>query len=1192
MRANFCRETISQTHPNQFWAFVEHVADGHLEDCGSDLALYGAALSYLKKRESESNSSQVSLFEYALSLKLVSPRLEAFYEYFDVDASREIMMGEWNGELKTCVLVNGMQKSGLDTATKRWKHLAVSTHPLDHVYPAICMGDLPVVVVYTDFQSLGQFKQLHLQIKEAADRCEVRYILRLSRPPENGEQAIYLAGYGVEMALKRTDYIVIDDRNAVNETQNTEAVVNQAVVPLTPDELEKIGIKAASYVMVSENPLDALRHVSQDFLHFMPNLTKVVYKNDLNLAFVRNSRRFPDGDSHMWINGLEMQDLDAFDLFDVLQREHKLMSELMSLGLSADQALDLLTSNKINQGASQDFPRFDVRQNQEDEAGAVIWLNDLEKDSRYRSWKSNVQQFLRPVYPGQLHSVKLNAYSVLFPLDFASKDDLSLLIDHISNFIQRNLPIRFGVVAFVHEEVAGSRAMASTFYHLIDSYGRSAALKYLEMVLQDYHGGSKLLSNAKKHYQSAISKFPLKDGIAKSFDELLSDDSTVLGSCRSWIQRLQVDEPSFFVNGHWAARDSEWIARMSRLVQTDLSNLQIAIDAEILPTDVDFDSYWFEHACKRRNKYIFSSSKRYINLAELSNDKDLQRGIIWSKSSQRPTSPISVMLVVVDIESGSGLLEAAVKFQMVHAEHLKLGLIFQPRNIFNSDPSILFQMHLENVTENFPISDTTEVINAIMSTSNERLLRLLDIAAGDSAIVLNGRRIGPITDNFGLEDFEILYQDALPATKQFQEVILGYFSDDVDPIVLSAIESVIESDLKMTQVVQRRSKGWEGLEMEHTSFIVGAMDTSTIQVVCLIDPVSELAQKWSSILCSLVDIDYVHLTVILNPVTHLSILPINRFYQYLSGGKLTFDLSGKLDAPTTTFRYITHDDLYTMGVEVPDPWVVMTNESLYDLDNIQLSRIGHVPYLDATYQLKHILINGHATDTSLRTAPRGVQLQLDDSRSRNDGTIIMANLGYFQLKANPGLWRLRIKDGKSNSIFKIDSLDINGDIMKIDVDGLISLYMTDFRGITGMLKLSRLPGKEQADVLGDVSASHGALENIRAAIDTVKKKFVPDSDSTTGSQSQHTVINIFSVASGHLYERFLYIMITSVLRHTKSPVKFWFIENYLSPSFKVFGFIVQQRFHTVGTHSPAVEGNGLQIRTRYLQMALLAERAE
>lgn len=47
-------------------------------------------------------------------------------------------------------------------------------------------------------------------------------------------------------------------------------------------------------------------------------------------------------------------------------------------------------------------------------------------------------------------------------------------------------------------------------------------------------------------------------------------------------------------------------------------------------------------------------------------------------------------------------------------------------------------------------------------------------------------------------------------------------------------------------------------------------------------------------------------------------------------------------------------------------------------------------------------------------------------------------------------------------------------------------------------------------------------------------------------------LNIFSLASGHLYERFLRIMMLSVVKHTKTPVKFWFLKNYLSPHFKDF----------------------------------------
>lgn len=59
------------------------------------------------------------------------------------------------------------------------------------------------------------------------------------------------------------------------------------------------------------------------------------------------------------------------------------------------------------------------------------------------------------------------------------------------------------------------------------------------------------------------------------------------------------------------------------------------------------------------------------------------------------------------------------------------------------------------------------------------------------------------------------------------------------------------------------------------------------------------------------------------------------------------------------------------------------------------------------------------------------------------------------------------------------------------------------------------------------------------------------SEKSSVSDIVHAEINIFSVASGHLYERFLSIMILSVLEHTQSTVKFWFIENFLSPKFKV-----------------------------------------
>ena len=36
-------------------------------------------------------------------------------------------------------------------------------------------------------------------------------------------------------------------------------------------------------------------------------------------------------------------------------------------------------------------------------------------------------------------------------------------------------------------------------------------------------------------------------------------------------------------------------------------------------------------------------------------------------------------------------------------------------------------------------------------------------------------------------------------------------------------------------------------------------------------------------------------------------------------------------------------------------------------------------------------------------------------------TIVMANLGYLQLKSNPGRWYLKLRDGRSSEIYDIVS---------------------------------------------------------------------------------------------------------------------------------------------------------------------------
>jgi hypothetical protein len=72
------------------------------------------------------------------------------------------------------------------------------------------------------------------------------------------------------------------------------------------------------------------------------------------------------------------------------------------------------------------------------------------------------------------------------------------------------------------------------------------------------------------------------------------------------------------------------------------------------------------------------------------------------------------------------------------------------------------------------------------------------------------------------------------------------------------------------------------------------------------------------------------------------------------------------------------------------------------------------------FELEYLLLEGHCFETTMGNPPRGLQITLGtETQPVVVDTIVMANLGYFQLKANPGAWILRLRQGRSADIFDI-----------------------------------------------------------------------------------------------------------------------------------------------------------------------------
>jgi len=466
--------------------------------------------------------------------------------------------------------------------------------------------------------------------------------------------------------------------------------------------------------------------------------------------------------------------------------------------------------------------------------------------------------------------------------------------------------------------------------------------------------------------------------------------------------------------------------------------------------------------------------------------------------------------------------------------------------------------------------------------SSRLLARELGFKEGEQGILINGRVIGPIpTDTFLAEDFVNLAnferkKRAEPILTALQELVPELYDGNrnryADAIagIASVIGFIQTPDASSVGLLQQQPQPRmnvlrDHLNGEHSSFATGDNSTALFHFAFLVDPVSELGQRRMDLIEWLAQIPSVYLEVYLNPSINQKDdegLPLKRFYRNCIRPRLQFTEDGSQASPFVKFDGLPVDPIYTLGMDVHQSWLVRPHESQHDLDNIHLATLSGrdaVRGVEALFRLDYLVVEGHAREKVSSNPPRGLQLQLTtigaETKTIAD-TLVVANLGYFQFKAKPGVYQLEIREGRGRGIFSMDSAGSEGwDSPKV-VDRGAHVALASFDGITLFPVFSRHPGQEKADVLEAPEADEeptGFVDKVQQFFSSFgSKKKTEANDVVVAEAPPQADINIFTVASGHLYERFASIMILSVLRHTNSIVKFWFIENFLSPSFLEF----------------------------------------
>ena len=639
---------------------------------------------------------------------------------------------------------------------------------------------------------------------------------------------------------------------------------------------------------------------------------------------------------------------------------------------------------------------------------------------------------------------------------------------------------------------------------------------------------------------------------------------------------------------------------MSSRVDADLRFLQRQIFEQVVSEDAWLPGQFLESAATYRNPLVIPEDEDDIKLLDIGNTVSVHRAIYQRlphvPATDRSMTQFPSLLFIVanlDTREGTRLVLEATKLMEIH-EDVELRLVHNPGTIGTKTLPISVTVH--KLIQRDGYATTAELLQMIMKVvdleeqlkaekeqpenlgySQEEMgmgeafwdftkpfIESLGFGPGESGLVLNGRFVGPIpsSKNFTSTDFEQLlnYEKARRLAPARTAVAALNLEDRVTSPLNAAIVSSLIARSTISDIPEGifesapslRMAQFEEWQSSYTMISTGDAETALIHLVASIDPTSEIAQRWIPMLKVLSDLEGVHLKMFLNPRERLQELPIKRFYRHVLDAKPSFTEEGELRKLQGKFEGVPKEALLNLGLDVPPAWLVTPKESIHDLDNIKLSAIKDGTNVDATYELENILIEGHSRDLTNGPPPRGVQLLLGTEKNPHFAdTIIMANLGYFQFKANPGYWSLQLQPGRSTQIFTIDSAGQKG-YSPQPGDASTDIALLSFQGKTLYPRLSRNPGQESEDVLEEPTKPSAAQAYLTKAT-----KYASSVLSSVGinsallpAEEPQADINIFSVASGHLYERMLNIMMVSVLRHTKHTVKFWFIEQFLSPSFK------------------------------------------
>ncbi|XP_064568672.1 UDP-glucose:glycoprotein glucosyltransferase 2 isoform X5 [Zonotrichia leucophrys gambelii] len=1199
-------EFIAEDGNEKFWQFLETVRELTVYKQGdSEYSYYNLIL---KKAGQFLSNLQINLLKFALSIRAYSPTVQMFQQIAADEPPPEGCRAFVVIHEKHTCKTNEIKKL-LKKATKRPRPYLFK---VDHKFPTL-KEDGPVVILYAEMGT-RDFVKFHKILSEKAQKEEIVYVLRHYVQQKPNSRKMYLSGYGVELAIKSTEYKAVDDTqvkgaNETKEEEDEEEEEEESDVqgflfgklkrmhpdlknnlmefkkhliettnnmePLKVWEMQDLSFQAATRIMSTPvyDALKVMKDIAQNFPIRARSLTRVPVDKKMQREIEANQKHFHEtlgiqpGEARLFLNGLniDLDFQDPFSILETLKLEGKVMHGLHELGIKGETLSKFM---RLQVHPTDNNYALDIRHS------SVIWINNIEQDHSYSTWPESYQELLKPSFPGFLHEIRRNLYNLVLFVD-PIQEDTGDYMKLAELFYHHDVPLRIGIVFILStkEEIDGNEdagvALWRSFNYIAEESDTSQAFMSIINMYHEVKDGNVLTVDDVKHVLR--SEYPHADvqsilAVRSEYDEGRKAAATFYK--KSGLGPL----PQALFNGVPFPREEMDAAELETLILQRIFDaagfFQRAVFMGLLDDNVNAVDFLMDqnNVVSRINPSILGAERRYIHFRSTPVPFNVEDFSTFSfLDSQDKSAVISdnmkyltkkdedalyavTLWIVADFDKPAGrrLLADALK-SLKTSSHARIGILNNPSSKIKEDNTAIARgilaafltqnnSNLKSFLSKLSKEETAKSLAAgtkivkflipgmdgdtfekkyntlgldLIKTQQMFCQEVLKLLPGQMAVISNGRVLGPLDENeFHAEDFNLLEKITYSTSAEKIKAIvkeMGNSSKSGSDLIMK-IDALLSS-LPKTEVRQ----DVELLKEQHSVIKIEPQENDPFyDVVAIVDPLTREAQKMTHLLIVLKDIINMKLRLFLNCRSKLSEVPLKSFYRFVLEPELNYGINKHLPSePVAKFLELPESPLLTLNMITPESWLVEAVNSSCDLDNIHLQEIKGA--VIAEYELEYILLEGHCFDVTTGQPPRGLQFTLGTEKNPvMVDTIVMANLGYFQLKANPGAWTLRLRKGRSEEIYQVFSHE--GTDSVADLADVI-VVLNNFRSKIIKVQVQKKPDKVNEELLTDgTTAKKGKVESVARFSEEIP---------ADEKEKKSDILNIFSVASGHLYERFL-----------------------------------------------------------------------